>query len=380
MNTVKKRAATAFLILALAFLILSPQVLTQTKSLTQVLPPIASLSDSDKVEFAIIGDYGADAEGYGDSEKSVAKMVENWDPAFIISLGDNNYKNGEAETIVENIGKYYCDYIYNKGASTKDRCDGWADEHKTNLFFPSLGNHDWIAKNAQPYLDYFTKLPGNRRYYDFVRGPVHFFVIDSESKQACEEYWCEEGTSCKECDQQPPVYYEPDGTSPDSKQGQWLRDKLKESTSPWKLVYFHHAPYSCKGGSAWMQWPFKEWGANAVLAGHKHIYERGWLNDQQDFPYFVNGTGGTKLSKCKPDDCSSKFVEVIIQQLWGAMWAKATTTEISFKYYDAETGSKLDDCTLTKTGSGQKLNCQATGRGNPMYCPPGNPKKRTTRR
>ena len=132
-----------------------------------------------------------------------------------------------------------------------------------------------------------------------------------------------------------------------------------------------------------MQWPFKEWGANAVLAGHKHIYERGWLNDQQDFPYFVNGTGGTKLSKCKPDDCSSKFVEVIIQQLWGAMWAKATTTEISFKYYDAETGSKLDDCTLTKTGSGQKLDCHDTGRGNPIYCPPGKSKvqkKRTTPR
>lgn len=372
MNTRRGRVATWLLILALPFLISSPQVLTQTKDRTppRILSRIASSSDSDTIRFAVIGDYGADAESYEDSEKLVAKMVESWYPDFIITLGDNNYKDGEAETIVQNIGKYYCDYIYNKGAPRHQRCEGWADDHKTNVFFPSLGNHDWITPNAQPYLDYFTKLPSNRRYYDFVQGPVHFFVIDSQSKEACEQYWCEEGKSCKECDQQPPIYYEPDGTSPDSKQGRWLRDKLKESNSPWKLVYFHHAPYSCKGGSEWMQWPFKEWGASAVLVGHKHIYERGWLNDQRNFPYFVNGTGGTKLSKCKPEDCSSKFVEVIIQQLYGAMWVKATATEISFKYYDAESELLLDDCRLIKTGSGQKLDCQETGRGKPKYCPP----------
>jgi hypothetical protein len=361
-----------FLILSLAFLISSPQVLTQTKSATppHVLSRIASSSDRDRIEFAAIGDYGSNAQDLGPDEKRVAKMVEDWDPDFIITLGDNNYEHGEAGTIVKNIGKYYCDYIYNKGAPRDQQCEGWADDHEKNLFFPSLGNHDWRTANAKPYIDYFTKLPGNRRYYDFVFGPVHFFVIDSQSQQECCRYWkCEDCKSCKECKK--PIYYEPDGTTPDSKQGRWLRDKLKESTSPWKLVYFHHAPYSCKRSSEWMRWPFREWGASAVLAGHEHLYERGWLKGQEDFPYFVNGTGGTELSKCREGDCDPDFVEVTIgKKLHGAMWVKATGTEIHFMYYDAESEELLDECRLIKTGSGQKLDCQESGRGKPKYCPP----------
>jgi len=38
-----------------------------------------------------------------------------------------------------------------------------------------------------------------------------------------------------------------------------------------------------------MRWPFGEWGANAVLSGHDHTYER--LN-ADGVSYFVNGLGG----------------------------------------------------------------------------------------
>ncbi len=135
-----------------------------------------------KTRFAVIGDFGATAEGKSaaQAEKQVADMVKSWKPSFIITVGDNNYKCGAATTIVENIGKYYCDFIYNPGALPGPACTGKATDDKTNRFFPSLGNHDWYTKNAQPYLDYFTQLPGNRRYYDFVQGPVHFFALDSE--------------------------------------------------------------------------------------------------------------------------------------------------------------------------------------------------------
>src|SRR5712691_755574 len=89
--------------LVLAFAIpSSPQVSTPTKKLSD---------DSKSIQFAVIGDYGGDAEEEGDAEKSVAQMVKSWDPDFIITLGDNNYPNGKAKTIVQNIGKYYCDYI-----------------------------------------------------------------------------------------------------------------------------------------------------------------------------------------------------------------------------------------------------------------------------
>src|SRR6185369_16739457 len=138
-----------------------------------------------------------------------------------------------------------------------------------NRFWPSLGNHDWMTASAQPYLNYFA-LPNNERYYDFVKGDVHFFVIDSDPAET-------------------------DGTSSTSTQGNWLKNKLAASSSKWKVVYFHHAPYcsdQMHGSTTYMQWPFKTWGADIVLSGHAHIYER-IITD--GFPYIVNGLGGESI-------------------------------------------------------------------------------------
>jgi hypothetical protein len=57
------------------------------------------------------------------------------------------------------------------------------------------------------------------------------------------------------------------------------------------LIYFHHPPYSSgnQGNSEFMRWPFEAWGADLVVAGHDHTYER---FDIGGFPYFVNGLGG----------------------------------------------------------------------------------------
>jgi hypothetical protein len=38
-----------------------------------------------------------------------------------------------------------------------------------------------------------------------------------------------------------------------------------------------------------MQWPFKEWGADIVIAGHEHDYERIVVDG---LTYLVNGLGG----------------------------------------------------------------------------------------
>ena len=46
-----------------------------------------------------------------------------------------------------------------------------------------------------------------------------------------------------------------------------------------------------------MQWPFKDWGADAVLTGHDHIYERLLVNG---IPYFVNGIGGARSASADP--------------------------------------------------------------------------------
>jgi len=182
--------------------------------------PVAH-AQSDTFRFAVIGDYGDDSS----QEQDVADLVKSWNPDFVITVGDNNYPDGDASTIDTTIGKYYHNFIFPYTGT-------YGNGATTNRFFPSLGNHDWITAGAIPYLDYFV-LPNNERYYDFVQGPVHFFAVDSDP-------------------------HEPDGNTSTSVQGNWLKDRLSTSTDPWKLVYFHHPSYSSgmHGSTMWMEWPF----------------------------------------------------------------------------------------------------------------------------
>jgi hypothetical protein len=210
--------------------------------------------DSGLVRFAVIGDYGYNTI----DEAQVAALVNSFRGSFVITTGDNNYPAGDASTIDLHIGQYYSRWIGNYSG-------GYGPGAPVNRFFPSLGNHDWVAPGAAPYLAYFT-LPGNERYYDFVRGPVHFYAVDSDGA-------------------------EPDGNTATSVQAQWLQARLAAATEPFQVVYFHHPPYSsaAHGSTLATQWPFRAWGADLVLSGHDHDYER---IVRAGFPYIVNGLGG----------------------------------------------------------------------------------------
>ncbi|GAC1383748.1 MAG: hypothetical protein NVSMB42_00840 [Herpetosiphon sp.] len=204
--------------------------------------------------FAVISDYGSGGEG----EPAVATLVKSWKPDFVLTTGDNNYPAGSGDTIDDHIGKYYHRFI----APYRGKYGVGASE---NLFFPALGNHDWEVPGAEPYVNYFS-LPGNGRYYDIQKGPVHLFILDSDP-------------------------HEPDGTDADSAQADWLRAAVDASHACWKLATMHHPPFSSgvHGSSAWMQWPFHSWGLDAVLAGHDHMYEH---VTHDDIPYLVSGLGG----------------------------------------------------------------------------------------
>ncbi|MEJ2486274.1 MAG: metallophosphoesterase [Anaerolineales bacterium] len=263
-------------------------------------PPIYS-SDTD-ILFAVIGDFGNSSQ----PEEDVANLVNSWQPDFIVTTGDNNYTHGSELTIDNNIGHYYADYI--------GSFDG---DSSQNRFFPTSGNHDWasilcIFEDCRgPYLGYFS-LPGDKLYYDFVWGPVHFFVLDSNPG-------------------------EPDGTSPDSVQGLWLKNRLTASTSAWNIVVAHHPPYSSgkRGSTDFMQWPYKDWGADIVLTGHDHIYERLVVDD---FPYIVNGLGGKSLYSFGATVDGS---QVRYNQDFGAMLFEATPQDLSFDFI-TRTGEMID--------------------------------------
>jgi tartrate-resistant acid phosphatase type 5 len=262
--------------------------------------------------FAVIGDYGSNS-GAG---LDVSNLVKSWSPDFIITVGDNNYSSGSAVTIDRNVGQYYHEFI---GNYTGNYGPGAA----RNNFYPALGNHDWRTTSGtpplpQPYLDYFT-LPGNERYYHFSRGPVEFFAIDSDSK-------------------------EPHGRSSTSIQATWLRNRLNASTSPWKVVYMHHPPYSSgivHGSEKVMQWPYREWGATAVLAGHDHTYERIIV---EGLPYFVNGLGGAgKYSFGNP--ISGSVIRYSSDR--GAMLVKANSLCMTFQFI-SRAGTVIDTYSIFK--------------------------------
>ncbi|RMF01169.1 MAG: hypothetical protein D6768_11210 [Chloroflexi bacterium] len=257
------------------------------------------------IRFAVIGDFGQ----AGQPNADVAAQIGRWSPDFITTVGDNNYDTGQASTIDANIGQYYHAYIGNYSGS-------YGAGAATNNFYPVPGNHDWYsAGGLQPYLDYFT-LPGNERYYTFTRGPVQFFMLDSDAN-------------------------EPDGNSSGSVQAAWLQSQLAASTARWKLVLLHHAPFSSAGHGSQpaLQWPYRQWGASAVLAGHDHTYERLLVDG---LPYFVNGLGGKTLRGFGAPVPGS---QLRYSDDYGAMLVEAESTCLSFQFI-TRTGQIVDTFTL----------------------------------
>ena len=246
------------------------------------------------VKFAAFGDYGVDDL----NELAVSLLVKSWNPEFIVTTGDNNYWIDRGDSIDHKIGRYYQEFIkpymgnYGSGSPT------------INRFFPALGNHDlydglYYGPNDIRYTGYYhynyfkltdpVVVKGNTpdvwsplgvRYYTFIKGNIQFFIANTGLwPQNHAPYW----------------YSEPDGIDSSSVQAQWIKTQLNNSTATWKIVVLHHPPYYSGEGDLnvyrTLQWNFKQWGANLVLAGHIHNYER--LNIE-GLTYVTSGLGGAK--------------------------------------------------------------------------------------
>lgn len=288
---------------------------SQTTPLATITP--IPLPPGALYRFAVIGDYGDGS----DNEARVAALVASWSPDFVITTGDNNYPDGAADTIDDNIGQFYSAFI-------GDYKGEYGPGSPTNRFWPSLGNHDWnsIECNANvcngPYLHYFT-LPGNERYYDLDLGLLHLYALNSES-------------------------VEPDGIAADSVQANWLQSALAASDACFDVVYFHHPPYSsgAHGSTAEMQWPFAAWGADMVLAGHEHSYER---LDAVGLAYIVNGLGGRSLYGFPNVGELPPGVTSVVRYVedYGAMLVTITASGLTSQLYNTN-GVLIDQYELEK--------------------------------
>jgi tartrate-resistant acid phosphatase type 5 len=268
--------------------------------------------------FAVIGDFGMGNQ----AESDVANLLKSWNPDFVITVGDNNYPDGEASTIDRHIGYDYHQFIkpytgiYGTGSQDANR------------FWPVPGNHDWNASNLQPYRDYFA-LPNNEYYYNILIGDIELFMIDSDD-------------------------HEPDKNSYSSVQGSWMKEKILSSTAKWKIAVFHHAAYSSDnnhGSASIMQWPFEDWGIHAVLSGHAHTYERILRDDNSNgdsLVYFVNGLGGANKYEFTTPIAGSI---VRYNSDWGAMKVSETQDELLFQFF-TRTGILIDSYSIKDTKVG----------------------------
>ncbi|MFM7718128.1 MAG: metallophosphoesterase family protein, partial [Actinomycetota bacterium] len=206
---------------------------------------------------AVIGDYGVNTTAEG----SVATLVAGWNPAAVVTVGDNYYTSSATGDYDKVVGKYYCAFL--KGAGSGTNCAGGTAD--VNRFFPATGNHDYSDGGISNYTSYFA-LPGTELVYGQVVGDVEFFFIDS---QAC----LNSGSEL-------------------SAERTWLQNGIAASTVAWQVVVLHHPPYSSSsshGSTGAMQWDFVGMGADLVLAGHDHTYERLSVGG---LTYVVNGLGG----------------------------------------------------------------------------------------
>ncbi|WP_426750819.1 metallophosphoesterase [Myxococcus sp. Y35] len=230
------------------------------------------------VHFITVGDFGT---GGSAQRKVTAAMVQRKAELFI-ALGDNAYADGTEAEIQNNL------FVPMEALLAEVP------------FFAALGNHEYVTNQGQPYLDNLylpTNNPeGSERYYSFDWGHVHFVALDSN---------CAVGlASADRCTR--------------DAQKAWLERDLAGSTQPWKIVFFHHPPWSSgeHGSQLSMRRHFgpimEKYGVDLVLTGHDHNYERSkpMKGDaiagagERGIPYLVVGGGGATLRDLpgsKPD-------------------------------------------------------------------------------
>lgn len=159
------------------------------------------------------------------------------------------------------------DSVYEHGTEQEfNRCYSWARFRARTR--AALGNHEYGTGNAAAAITYFALPPAG--YYSYELGSWHVVVLNSNCRPA-------------------------GGCNDGSPQQRWLASDLAKSQARCTLAYMHHPRYSSglHGSDATIAplWrTLARGGADVVLAGHDHHYERfAPLNGVRSF---VVGTGG----------------------------------------------------------------------------------------
>jgi calcineurin-like phosphoesterase family protein len=239
-------------------------------TLVVMLPAAAAWAPAASAQDPVIAAAGDIACAPGDQvtadtchQQATSDLLVGAPLAAVLPLGDIQYDSASAA----NIQAVY--------APTWGRVKA--------ISHPILGNHE---TNPTPYFDYFNGVgvadgpagPRGKGWYSFDVGTWHLVALNSN----CSAVGCTAG----------------------SEQEQWLRADLAAHPTSCTLAYWHHARYSSghDDNNTFMQplWEaLDDAGAEIVLSGHSHDYERvapvdrnGTVNQAEGIRQFVVGTGG----------------------------------------------------------------------------------------
>ncbi|HET7292121.1 MAG TPA: Ig-like domain-containing protein [Vicinamibacteria bacterium] len=210
----------------------------------------------------------------GVKDDATAALLDGID-GTVLTTGDNVYPDGT-------------------DAEFRDCYDPTWGRHKARTR-PATGNHDYHVPGAAGYFNYFGPAAGEptKGYYSYELAGWHIVVLNSECAQV-------------------------GGCTRTSPQGQWLQADLAAHPAACTLAYWHKPRFSSGGNHGGTTAVHDFWqllyeaGADVVLNGHEHSYERfGKQNpaaaaDPAGIREFVVGTGGAGLYAFGPPVANSE--------------------------------------------------------------------------
>jgi hypothetical protein len=263
----------------------------------------------------------ADCNSSGD-EATAALLDAN--EGTIVTLGDNAYENGTPQEF--------------------EQCyePTWG-RHKARTR-PSPGNHEYNTPEAAGYFGYFGAAAGDpaKGYYSFDLGAWHIVSLNSERD-----------------------------TGAAGGQVAWLRADLAATSADCVLAYSHRprwtrGRYVDDAAMAPLWDVLYDAGADVVLAGHDHNYQRypkfntAGLPDESGVRSFVVGTGGRHRYSLVPDERR----EAGSDATWGVLKLTLHATSYDWQFVPVA-GTSYDD-----SGSAA---CSTAGSPSPPPPPPVEP-------
>ena len=254
---------------------------------------------ADRLHWLATADSGS-GDRHQFANGSAMAALHRRDPVDLVVMGgDNIYDNGDMREVGAKFERPYRELL------------------KAGVpFHAVLGNHDIRSKNGAGQIAY-PRFGMKGRWYTLRRGPVEFFMHDSNVD------W--------------------------PQQMSWLRSALAASRAPWKVLVGHHPIYSSglygddREAIGRLTPLLRRHGVQLYINGHDHNYERSVPIGGTT--YLTVGNGGAALRPVVPGPNSARAVST-----YGFASLHADTDSLTIEAWSSSS-QRLDKARLNRSGA-----------------------------